>query len=153
MFGTLHLWMGVPPSPVLPPNPILPPSPICALPAVQSPDQLLLCGYLRNPGGETLQSADLIVLLAGGTERIRLVFPPSPIAPCETVLVSAIALTSINPGPPESNPGPPTVIALLETDVGLLTGQSAALRDVTEAGQLVTPPSPVDPACTVQAVR
>jgi hypothetical protein len=161
MFGTLHLWIGTPPNPVFPPSPNTPPSPICALPAVQSPNLLLLCGYLRNPGGETLQSADLIVTLAGITERIRLLFvPPSPITPCETIFVSALALTSINPGPPDgnpgppdSNPGPPTVLALLATDVGLLTGQSAALQDVTEEGQLVTPPNPIDPSCTVQAVR
>jgi hypothetical protein len=155
MFGVLHLWIGTPP------NPITPPSPICALPAVQNTNEFLLCGYLRNPDGESLQNAVLTLTLAGVTEEVRVEVPPSPVAPCETVFLmvtGSLATVNpgppgINPGPPEVNPGPPDVSAVLLTDVGTLTGQSPGLSDGTEAGQLLTPAPPTNPSCTVQVVR
>ena len=148
MFGVLHLLLGTPP------NPIVPPSPICALPAVQRPDQLVLCGSLRNPGGESLQNIVLTLTLGGVTEDVRVEFPPSPVTPCENVFVMVVAsLTSISPGPPEVNPGPPEVSAVLSTDVGALTAQSPGLTGGTEAGQFLTPTPPANPSCTLQVIR
>ena len=137
MFGVLHLWIGTPPSPILPSGAT------CALPAVQSPDQLLLCGHLRNPGGETLRTIELTVTVGGVTEVVRFDFPPSPIAPCGTVLlVAAAPIASINPGPPE-------VAAVLSTDAGLLVGQSPGPDATTELGLISIPTPPQDPSCTV----
>lgn len=137
IFGVLHLWIGLPPSPVLPSGVS------CALPAVQRPDQLLLCGHLRNPGGETLQSIELTLTWGGVTEVVRFDVPPSPIAPCGTLLlVAAAPIASINPGPPE-------VTAVLSTDAGRLVAQSPGPDATTELGLISIPTPPQDPSCTV----
>jgi hypothetical protein len=137
MFGVLHLWIG------LPPSPILPSGVSCALPAVQSPDQLVLCGHLRNPGGEALQSVELTLTQGGVTEVVRIELPPSPVAPCGTfLLVAAAPIASVNPGPSD-------VVAVLSTDAGLLIGQSPGPDATTELGLISTAPPPQDPSCTV----
>lgn len=137
MFGVLHLWIGVPPSPILPSGAT------CALPAVQGSDQLLLCGHLRNSGGETLRTIELTLTLGGVTQVVRFDVPPSPIAPCGTILlVAAAPITFINPGPPEA-------VAVLSTDVGVLVGQSPGPDATTELGLISIPTPPQDPSCTV----
>lgn len=137
MFGVLHLWIGVPPSPILPSGAT------CALPAVQSPNQLLLCGQLRDPGGETLQAVELTLTLGDVTEVVRFDTPPSPIAPCGTLLLVAAAPVAA------LSPGPPNVAAVLSTDAGLLVGQSPGPDATTELGLISIPPPPQDPSCTV----
>jgi hypothetical protein len=137
MFGVLHLWIGVPPSPILPSGVS------CALPAVQRPDQLLLCGHLRNPDGETLQTIELTLTQGGVSEVVRFNVPPSPIAPCGTLLLAVAApIASVNPGPPE-------VTAVLSTDAGLVVGQSPGPDATTELGLISIPTPPQDPSCTV----
>jgi len=137
MFGVLHLWIGLPPSPVLPSGVS------CALPAVQGADQLLLCGHLRNPGGEALQTIELTLTQGGVTDVVRFNVPPSPIAPCATVLLAVAApIASVNPGPPE-------VTAVLSTDAGLVVGQSPGPDATTELGLISIPTPPQDPSCTV----
>jgi hypothetical protein len=138
MFGVLHLWIGTPP------NPVLPSGVSCALPAVQSPNQLLLCGHLRNPGGETLQAVELTLTQGDVTQVVRFELPPNPVAPCSTVLLVASASIA------STNPGPPNVVALLSTDAGLLTGTSPGPPVAsTELGLISVPPPPQDPSCTV----
>jgi len=138
MFGVLHLWIGTPP------NPVLPTGVSCALPAVQSPDRLLLCGHLRNPGGETLQGVELTLTQGEVTEVVRIALPPNPVAPCDNVLlVVAAPIASVSPGPPN-------VVAVLSTDAGLITGVNPGPPDAsTELGLISIPPPPEDPSCTV----
>ena len=153
MFGVLHLWIGTPPSP------IFPPSPICALPAVQVPGELLLCGHLRNPAGETLETAVLIVTLRGVTEVVSMDFavPPSPVEPCEAVFVQARALLSLPVG---TQPGPPDITAVLTTSAGELIGVQPGPPDANPGPPVGNPgppnsnPGPPDnPACTVRRTQ
>ena len=137
MFGVLHIWIGTPPSPILPSGAA------CAVPAVQSPDQLVLCGNLRNPGGETVQAVELTLRWGDMTETVRFDTPPNSVGPCGTMfLVAAAPVASVNPGPPE-------VVAVLSTDAGLLTGQSPGPDATTELGLISIPTPPQDPSCTM----
>lgn len=146
LFGVLHVWVSHPPNPVLP---TLPPSPVCPLSAVQQPDQLLLCGHLRNAAGETLQNAELTITVGGVTEIVRMNFatPPNPVEPCENLFVRATAAVSLV----GINPGPPNISAVLASNVGELVAITPGPPNDTEADLgpevIITPAAPTNPAC------
>ncbi len=130
----------------------LPPNPCnqLELPAVASSDALAFCGVLRNPGGETLTSGELLIGSRGGPTdpvpvKFSLTLPPNP---CTTLFLAGVLQV---PGVGQ-NPGLPVIGASFTSTAGPVSSWTA-LGPPTLQMNDGAPTVPVVPAsqqsCTV----
>ncbi len=128
----------------------LPPNPCnqLELPAVASSDALAFCGVLRNPGGETLTSGELLIGSRGGPTdpvpvKFSLTLPPNP---CTTLfLVGVLQVPGVG-----QDPGLPLIGASFVSTAGLVSSRTGLGFQVNGGSG---PPFPVVPgsqqSCTV----